>query len=538
VGSRVDAECPRNPLRRTQPRVQNPSVTVLSTGSWSDERAYAERLRLAVEVSDIGAWEVDPINDETHWDRRTREILGVPLEGEVDQQMFFDCLHPEDRERVGRDVAQAYDPAIGVYDTTYRVGSETSFRWVRARGRSFFGDDGNPERFVGIVLDVTEEVRQQEQLEALREQAERANRAKDQFMAMLGHELRNPLAPILLGVELLRQRGDDSREVATIERQARQLERLVDDLLDVARITNGKVVLKKAPCAVGEIVESAVEAVTHELELRQQRLVLHGDGSTVLHGVDRARLAQVLGNLLHNASKFSPDGATVEVSHGRDGERYVIAVIDTGKGFDQDIVDKVFLPFEQLPQSLDRGHGGLGLGLAIVKALVEQHEGTIDVSAGPAGKGARFEVSLPFRASEGSTATGEDEPARQPGAVRCLIVDDNVDLCALLADALSMKGHVVETAFDGAEALAKASSFRPQVAFVDIGLPIVDGYAVAETFREQLEAPPVLIAMSGYVQPPDRERSRESGFVEHLDKPVSVERLLGSIAEHAQRVGE
>ncbi|HEY2736306.1 MAG TPA: hybrid sensor histidine kinase/response regulator, partial [Polyangiales bacterium] len=342
---------------------------------------------------------------------------------------------------------------------------------------------------------------------AARAEAEAANRAKDEFLAMLGHELRNPLSPILTALGLMRLRGEHSREHAVIERQVGHLVRLVDDLLDVSRITRGKIELRLAPVELSSIVQRAVEIASPLLERRNQRLEMAVPEAGLVVDADADRLAQVVANLLTNASKYSPLGAHIWISAQPLDARVWLRVRDEGIGIAPDMLESVFTAFVQHPQSLDRASGGLGLGLAIVQSLMRLHGGQVEARSGGLGKGSEFVASLPLsaasiRASQpppmaaGRTKSGPVEP------FRILVVDDNEDAAELLADALARLGYTTRVAHDGPSALELAESFRPSIALLDIGLPVMDGYELAQRLLALpgFERTPRLIAVTGYGQ--------------------------------------
>jgi signal transduction histidine kinase len=373
-----------------------------------------------------------------------------------------------------------------------------------------------------------ERERQAVELDAARETAERANRAKDEFLAVLGHELRNPLSPIVTAVQLMRLRGQDSRELAVIDRQAKHLTRLVDDLLDVSRVTRGKVDLHRRPVDLAEIVSLAIEMASPLLEQRQQYLDLDITPGLVLDA-DLDRMAQVLANVLMNASKYSdPDTRITVAAAGHEG-RIIISITDHGMGIPPELLDRVFDQFVQQPQMSDRSHGGLGLGLAIARNLVESHGGTIRAESAGRGQGSRFVIDLPAASMVAARVNAATDRAGQPPARRrsVLIVDDNADSAEMLAAALRHTGYHVSVAPDGPAALDAARRFRPDVALLDIGLPIMDGYELAVRLQAERngDRPLTLIAVTGYGQDPDRQRSSEAGFAAHLLKPVDLETL-------------
>jgi signal transduction histidine kinase len=369
-----------------------------------------------------------------------------------------------------------------------------------------------------------------------RTEAESANRAKDEFLAMLGHELRNPLAPLVTALELMRMRGDDKfeRERAVIGRQVQHLSRLVDDLLDVSRITRGKIELRRERITLFDVINKAVEQTSPLFDERRHHLAVNVPSDLLIHG-DATRLAQVFGNLLSNAAKYTPRGGRVEVTaRGLPGELVCVTVRDDGIGIPPSILPHVFDLFVQAPQSSERPAGGLGLGLTIVRSLVELHSGTVSVASEGPGRGTEFTVVLPSAITP-ALATGA--PSALPdikslAARRVLVVDDNEDAAMMLADMLDAYGHEIRTAFDGPSALRIADEFHPEVAVLDIGLPVMDGYELAQRLRATPELAEVrLIAVTGYGQESDRRRSLEAGFQAHLAKPVQIDELV-QLVEH------
>jgi signal transduction histidine kinase/ActR/RegA family two-component response regulator len=364
--------------------------------------------------------------------------------------------------------------------------------------------------------------------EAARAEAQAASSTKDEFLAMLGHELRNPLSPIVTALHLLEQRGlANTREHAIIRRQVAHLLRLVEDLLDVSRITRGKVTLQVEPVEATAFVEKAVEMASHLLEQRRHRLTVDVPPGLVVRG-DPARLAQIVANLLTNAARYTPPAGNVEVRATREGERIRVAVRDDGCGLAPELRAAIFDPFVQAPRTPDRQEGGLGLGLALVRNLVALHGGRVEALSDGPGKGSTFVVELPVAAAAAERRV-EAPPSRRTsgGSLRVLLVDDNADALALLAEVVARAGHDVRTAADGPTALEVAARFAPHVAVLDLGLPVMDGYELAARLRERLAArAPAFVAMTGYGQPKDHERSRGLGFRRHLVKPADPAALL------------
>ena len=372
-------------------------------------------------------------------------------------------------------------------------------------------------------------------LDEARARAERAVRAKDEFLAMLGHELRNPLSPIMTAVQLLRLNGRMGREHEIIERQVTNLMRLVDDLLDVSRLTTGKIDLRKERVEIAEVVARAIEMVSPALERKQQMLSVTVPPRGFAVDADPSRLAQVLANLLTNAAKYSDDATRITVDASQDATQIRIRVKDQGIGISRDMLDRVFDLFEQQRQAIDRSQGGLGLGLAIVRSLVTLHGGRVWAESEGEGKGSEFVVVLP-RAGSVSDASEDPSPGELAGiegsGTRILVVDDNPDALTMLAYALGSLGYLVEAAANGPAALRMAERFHPEVAILDIGLPVMDGYELAQRLRTADSTGTLrLIAVTGYGQDADRRRSAKAGFDWHLVKPVALEELQRVIRE-------
>jgi signal transduction histidine kinase/ActR/RegA family two-component response regulator len=363
-----------------------------------------------------------------------------------------------------------------------------------------------------------------------RSQAESANRAKDEFLAMLGHELRNPLAPIVTALHLMARRGgnDSAMERRIIERQVAHLLRLVDDLLDVSRIARGKIQIQRDRVDMKGVIERAVELTQPALERRTRRIEIHVPAQPVWVTGDAVRLAQVVSNLLNNAAKFTPPDERIGLVLRQDEAGTEIAVEDRGSGIAPELLPKIFDLFTQGEQGIDRHAGGLGLGLAIVKTLVHLHGGTVHAESPGPGGGSRFVVRLP-KAEPAAHAPTEvrsiPEPVRRPG--RVLLVDDNADAADTLGELLRDAGHDVCIAADGPAALASLDTFVPELALLDIGLPGMDGYELAGRLRaDRRTAGLRIVALTGYGREPDRARALATHFDEHLVKPVSAERLL------------
>jgi PAS domain S-box-containing protein len=443
---------------------------------------------------------------------------------------WFESVHPDDREAMMARWTRSLCSGE-FYQTEYRLRErDGTYRWHVVRGVPVQDEAGRVVRWYGSSTDIDEPKRLAEALRA-------ADRRKDEFLAMLAHELRNPLAPIRNAASVMAIARDDeaamrwAREV--VDRQTRQLARLVDDLLDVSRITQGKVTLNRSPLMVSSIVHAAVEGVRPLVEARRHALeVRMPDDSLRVDGAP-TRLAQVLLNLLNNAAKYTPEGGHLAVDVDREGDACRIRVTDDGEGMDAELLPTVFELFTQGSRSMDRSQGGLGVGLTLVKRLVELHGGTVEAASPGPGLGSSFTLRLPLL--PGPVAAGEDPGngwrATGGGSRRVLVVDDNRDAAQSMAMLLRELGHAVDLAHDGPGAIDAALRNPPDLVFLDIGLPGMDGYEVARRLRAEPALEGVrLVAVTGYGGAADRRSSAEAGIDEHLVKPVELEDVIDVLA--------
>lgn len=381
-----------------------------------------------------------------------------------------------------------------------------------------------------------ERLRLLESATAARIEAEAANRAKDEFLAMLGHELRNPLAPISTALELMNLRSDDTsrRERDVIARQVKHVVTLVGDLLDVARIAQGKVQLERKPIEVSRVIDKAIEAAAPLIEERRHQLRVTVPPELWLNA-DETRICQVISNLLTNAAKYTPHGGTITITAAPDGAELVIAVRDSGMGIPPELLPHLFDQFVQGRRTLDRAEGGLGLGLSIVRSLVNLHGGSVQVRSEGPHAGSEFEVRLPALLSAAEMRERTRTPVPGMRKVlrdkRVLVVDDNIDAADLLSEALEGLGYETCTAYDGPSALEVAATFDPDIALLDIGLPAMDGYELARRLRGSPPStkPLRLIALTGYGRDTDRTQTRAAGFDYHMVKPIDIAGLDATI---------
>jgi PAS domain S-box-containing protein len=494
-------------------------------------RESEARFRTMADSAPIMIWVAGSDGANQFVNRAYREFYGRPSAGEIEDSNWQVLLHPDDAaaflSRV-RAMLKAHAPFQGEVRVRHADGS---WRWIDARAVPRFSPAGEFLGLVGTSSDITQ---RKEMEQAIAD----ANRRKDEFLAVLSHELRNPLAPVRSSLAVLSRAepgGEQARRMlAIIDRQVNHLVRLVDDLLDVTRISRGKVQLQLERLELGGLVRRTVEDHRSAFAARGVELEARVTTSPMLMMADRTRLAQLIGNLLGNAAKFTPTGGRVDVSLEREGQQAVLKVTDTGVGISRAVLERLFEPFMQADRTLDRAHGGLGLGLAVVKGLVELHRGTVSAASSGAGAGAEFTVRLPVEAAD---SVEEEEAALERASPRrVLIIEDNADAALALREVLEMDGHEVEVAADGPGGLAKARRFQPEIVFCDIGLPGMDGYAVARAFRADASlAGAFLVALSGYALPEDLQRARDAGFDRHLPKPPDLEQLEAVISIAPER---
>ena len=507
-------------------------------------RESEQVLSLASRAGHMGAWTRDVLTGKVWWSVEMEEIFGLkPGEFQTrggNEAAFFDLMHPDDRAAVNAAVTDALQR-----NSDYRVDfrfrhANGKWRWMEGRGQGFYTEGGQLEKIYGIGIDVTDRKRDEQTLRQQATELAEADRRKDEFLAMLAHELRNPLAPIRNSLQYLHMKGSSTPELKSardiIDRQVRQLVRLVDDLLDVSRISRGKMELQKQRANLTMIVESAVESSRPLIDASEHRLTVRLPAKPVELEADVTRLAQVLQNLLNNAAKFTPRGGHIDLSADVEGSEVVISVKDNGIGIPRDMLGRVFEMFMQVDRRLERASGGLGIGLTLVQRLVLLHGGSITARSDGPGRGSEFIVRLPVVAV--ATARRElPDPAfikaQQP--LRVLVVDDNHDGADSLAMMLQALGHEVRTAYDGHAGAEAAVDWHPDVALLDIGLPGINGYELARALRDSdTTRHTTLVAVTGWGQPEDRIRSAQAGFDQHLVKPVDpahLRALLASLAE-------
>jgi PAS domain S-box-containing protein len=510
--------------------------------------ANQKRLRVALDAGRMGTWEMDELERAATFDDMQCALLGLPPgTSTLRESDFFRLILSEDAElvRQAMDLARARaDEGGGSFEVEFRITrpADGSVRWLLARGSVATEADGRVMRTAGVSFDITD---RKEAEEALQE----ADRRKNAFLATLAHELRNPLAPISNAVHLLLIKGQSDPDLRAardvIARQTRQLSRLVDDLLDISRITQDRLELRKEHVTLEQVVRSAVETSRPLIDLEGHDLRVELPREPVVLDADLTRLAQVISNLLNNAARYTERGGRISLVATRDASGIMIRVTDSGIGIPAEMLPQVFDMFVQGTSGRSRSSGGLGIGLALARRLVELHGGTITAhSAGP-DAGSEFAIHLPVTVElETDTAASDDGRDGAPqAALRVLVVDDNRDAADSLATLLRMMGNDVRTAHDGLEAVAAAAAYEPDVALLDVGLPSINGYEVAQRIRARCaatdchapERKPVLIALTGFGQEADRRESFNAGFDHHLTKPADLDALMKLLSDLSVR---
>lgn len=544
-GSECPIEDSAAPIRDSAGKIIG---VVLVFHSVSDRRSVEDslqrserRFRLAADVVDGIIYDLDLASGITHRTRGLFEVIGYqPDEVPPTMDWWLERMHPDDRPRVEQEQQQAIASGVERLVTTYRIRHKDDY-WVHIMDRAVFerDDAGKPVRVIGCRVDISE---QKHAEEALVEN----DRRKDEFLATLAHELRNPLAPLRNALEVMRL-DPDNREMFVhlneiMDRQLEHLVRLVDDLLDVSRITRGKIELRKEGLDLAKVIESALETSRPLIEAGGHKFEIQMPPQPLFVVGDLTRLAQVVANLLNNAAKYTPTAGRVALVVERNGGEAMIRVRDNGLGIPAEMLPKVFDMFTQVDFTRERAQGGLGIGLTLVRRLVEMHGGRVEAFSDGSNQGSEFVVHLPLAPESPPIheTDGADHAQRANDAPRrrVLVVDDNADSLTSLAMLVRMMGNEVQTAIDGPTAIEAAKTFSPEIVLLDVGLPGMSGYDVARRLRELPETKEAtLVAQTGWGQSEDRRRSAEAGFDAHLVKPVdpaALQQILSSTSAGAR----
>jgi len=489
------------------------------------EQSLVDRERLAISLSAarLGIWDWSVLTGTCHYGGSWGDILGYPPEHfKPHVSTWRDLVHPDDLPYVLAALERNLAGDNPQYEVEYRLKtSADSWLWILARGRVVERDRGRRAvRQVGVIEDINDR-------KTVRDQLKLEHRRKDEFLATLAHELRNPLAPIRTGLEIIKR--DPSGAAAKqardmMERQLTHLVRLIDDLLDISRITLGRLELKKTSITLQSIIDTAIEGSTPFFEANKQTLHTHIPSNTITLMGDLTRLSQIISNLLNNAAKYTPAGGVISLDASTEDSKVTIAVSDNGAGIPSEMLEGIFDMFGQVDQTLDRAQGGLGIGLALVRNLVELHEGTVKAESPGPGKGSTFRVTLPIEVArpEATGALSPPTPAIEHTPLRrILIVDDNVDAAQSLQMLLQLQGQHAEVTHSAQQALQVFDTFHPDLVFLDIGLPDMNGFEVAKQIRLRPGgATPCLVALTGWGSEKDKMKAKEAGFNGHMTKPA------------------
>jgi len=520
-----ELEATRAKLRHAVAELRAVKEVLRSSSAESLRESEARFRTLADNIAQL-AWMADGQGWIFWYNKRWYDYTGT-THAEVEGWGWRKVHHPDHIDRVVEKVSHCFQTGESWEDTFPLRGADGRYRWFLSRALPIRDAHGAVVRWFGTNTDVTEQRETEQRLV-------QADRQKDEFIAMLGHELRNPLAALRSAAELLRASTSSDPILAqardVLDRQTAHMARLLDGLLDVSRIMRGKIAIKRVAVDLVDVCRVAAADLRERLGERQLGTRIELPPAPVWVEGDRVRLVQILDNLLTNAAKFTPDGGSISLVLAPEGETAVLRVRDTGCGIDPDQVPLVFTPFWQSEQTLDRSGGGLGLGLALVKSLTELHGGRVEVGSAGRDRGAEFAVRLPLTAPP--DRAGEPTTARRRTPLRLLLIEDNPDAAQMLQSLLQGCGHEVRRAADGREGIALARALKPDAIFCDLGLPGgMSGYDVAETLRRDGALGNIrLVAVSGYGRPEDKQRALAAGFDAHMTKPMTINQLEDLLA--------
>ncbi|HYG78274.1 MAG TPA: ATP-binding protein [Planctomycetota bacterium] len=489
------------------------------------------RLKLALEAAGMDAWDWDITQDRV-------SCTFLPEGHTVSLSEFMEWIHPDDRSLISNALRTTLEEH-GSYVVQFRMSAVSGvLRWYHSRGHVFRNQNGVPVRMIGVCMDVSDRISADERAARLFEQTQRASRMKDQFFAMLAHELRNPLMPMRNALEILcspecipAQRG---RAEQMIKRQIGQMARLVGDLLDIARIERGKLELRLQHVELKQVLRDAMETCGHMMRSHRHLLEMESSSEPIYVKGDAVRLEQIFCNVLDNAAKYTPNGGRISIFVEPQGPYAVIRVRDNGIGMQPEMLERVFDLYVQAEDAAAQSAGGLGIGLRLVRHLATMHGGSVQARSDGPGKGSEFVISLPLVSDlppPEPESTSDDNASLSTRCLRIVLIDDDADSIDSLQELFTIWGHEVFTAQNGRDGIDLVLRHRPHVAFVDIGLVGIDGHEVARRLRAALKNSMLLVAISGFGQPEDLARSKSSGFDRHLVKPPDIRDLRKVLLE-------
>lgn len=536
--------------RESMALLSNTAALVIDRQSETRKRQEAEeRVRLATAAAEMAVWSWDPAADKVTWENdRAYDIFGLTRSAQLinESTLLTKFIQPEYAQAFRQAATATLKEGKRFYFEGQIRRTNGELRWVEVIGRLRPENEAEPLRVIGTVSDITERKKAENELRHLAAELSAADRRKTEFLATLAHELRNPLAPLRNGLQVMRLAGDEpetqTKMQDLMDRQLTHMVHLIDDLLDIARISSGKVNLKKQRIQLQGVLANAVEACHALIQSKEHKLTVDMPEEALLLDADPTRMAQVVSNLLNNAAKYTPTGGRIDLSVYQDADEAVISVTDTGVGLAPSSLLTVFEMFSQVGRTLEQAQGGLGIGLSLVRRLVALHNGKVMAVSPGLGQGSTFIVRLPLAPKEEpaapSAAAPQQTPSREKGAMNCLkvlVVDDNADAADTLASLLEFRGHTMRVAHDGEQALKVAQEFDPDLVFLDIGMPGKNGYEVARQLRSKAgpgTSRPVLVAVTGWGTDADRSLSSEAGFAHHLTKPAEfsdIDKLLSML---------
>ncbi|GAA0859123.1 PAS domain-containing hybrid sensor histidine kinase/response regulator [Aliiglaciecola litoralis] len=516
LSARRSAEDALTTLRSTQKKLQ-------------ESRDF---MSIAIRIARMGVWSQDIKTGQMWWSQELQQLAGL---GDTEywgaSAEFYDLVHPDDRQEVIDELQKSINTKSD-YDIQFRM-MHRDGHWLsmEGRGHATYSDNDQAISIFGIFIDISERKAAEEQLRELNDQLSVADRRKDEFLATLGHELRNPLAPIRNVLEVMRLKEPEnsflqwSRDM--IERHVTQMTHLVDDLMETSRITHGRIVLRKEHVNILELIQCAVESSQEIMQKFNHKFTVELPDSPIFIDADSTRFIQIVSNLLTNAAKYTPKGGIIQLRVFQAGTEVVVSVQDSGIGIPATQLSTVFNMFSQLAPAIERSQGGLGIGLALVHGLVRLHNGSIVAQSEGVGKGSEFIVRLPISDKAVDSSPAADETvAVVVNSKRILVIEDNIDAAESLTMLLQISGHTTQSAHDGKSGITMAEEFAPDVILMDIGLPDINGYQVAQQIRQQTWGKGLfLIAATGWGQDKDKDLAKKAGFDYHLTKPINFQEL-------------
>jgi PAS domain S-box-containing protein len=533
-GRRIDVSLTVSPVRDQFGKVIGASKVARDiTAQKQAEAALREseyKFRTLASHAPVGIFQTGPKGDNVFVNDSWCAMAGfTPDKAHGDG--WTNAVHPDDRKRVVSHWQAAVQAGVSSSAEFRFLRPDGRVTWIKGNAVPLRDESGRLVGYIGTVADISEHKQSEEGLKE-------ADRRKDEFLALLAHELRNPLAPIRTGLELMRLAVDDRQVVEEVRtmmvRQTQQMVRLIDDLLDVNRITRGAIELRKSTVELTSIIANAVDTARPAIDEAGHQLKVILPKQPILLEADATRLSQVVSNLLNNAAKYMPRGGSIMLTAERQDAEVVVSVADTGIGIPTEMLDRVFDMFTQVDRSMERSQGGLGIGLTLVKRLVELHGGTVEAHSSGRGKGSEFRVRLPILQFPTGELKVNDAGDCQPlaGRRRMLVVDDNEIAAKMLGMLLTALGNEVRSCYDGLTAIDVASEFHPDIILLDLGMPKLNGYETAIRIREQPWGKHVVLAaLSGWGQDEDKRQTRQAGFDHHFVKPLEPDALRRLLAE-------